>query len=358
MDQPEQPLRSTSGYVVRFLDEIGLSTFYHSSFDTKLLCIQRFVRLFAYGGSTLILVAFLEALGNSRKHIGLFMTLTLIGDTLISLFLTLYADMMGRRVILGVGALLMTFSGIVFALSNDYLVLLAAAVFGVISPGLDLRCISIMNILTFYSGNEIGPFRAIEESTLAQLTLPEKRSDIFAWCSLIGLSGAASGMVVTGWTLDSLQSQGWTVLETYKFSFYAYAGMGMIKFMLALSMSRKVEADVKIKSRTSEETSPLLGQAETTPKTRKVWEHFVPQISKESRSILIKLCFLFAIDSFASGLAPGAWQTFFFKTKFNLNEGVLGTIFFTTTIVAAFSMLASSSIAKRIGNIKVRPFIN
>ena len=32
-----------------------------------------------------------------------------------------------------------------------------------------------------YSGNEIGPFRAVEESTLAQLISPEARTDIFAW---------------------------------------------------------------------------------------------------------------------------------------------------------------------------------
>lgn len=162
-------------------------------------------------------------------------------------------------------------------------------------------------------------------------------------------------MVVTGWTLDYLQSHGWTVLETYKFSFYAYAGMGMIKVFLALSMSSKVEAEPKTNSRTNEETSPLLGHVEPpTSKARKMFGNLIPQISKESRSILVKLCFLFALDSFASGLAPGAWQTFFFKTKFGLSEGVLGTIFFTTTIVSAFSMLASSSIAKRIGNIKVR----
>lgn len=135
MDRTKELLRNGSGYLARFLDEIGLSSFYHSTLDTKLLCIQRFVRLFAYGGSTLILVAFLEALGNSKKHIGLFMTLTLVGDTIISLILTLYADTLGRRVILGAGALLMASSGIIFALSDNYLVLLAAAVFGVISPG-------------------------------------------------------------------------------------------------------------------------------------------------------------------------------------------------------------------------------
>ena len=136
MYEHEQTGGGIPNMLTRFVDEIGLLTFYNSSLDTKLLCFQRFVRLFAYGGCTLIFASFFEALGIQRGRIGLFMTLTLIGDTVISLFLTLYADRLGRRAILGAGALLMTFSGIVFALSDNYFVLLAAAVLGVIAPRL------------------------------------------------------------------------------------------------------------------------------------------------------------------------------------------------------------------------------
>lgn len=49
-----------------------------------------------------------------------------------------------------------------------------------------------------------------------------------------------------------------------------------------------------------------------------------------------------------------SWMTYFFRRKFDLPEGELGTIFFFTSIIAAASMLVASSIAKRIGNIKVR----
>lgn len=62
------------------------------------------------------------------------MTLTLIGDTLISFVLTLFADALGRKSILAVGSGLMMGSGIVFAICENYWVLLAAAVLGVISP--------------------------------------------------------------------------------------------------------------------------------------------------------------------------------------------------------------------------------
>lgn len=118
----------------RVLSELGLISLYHSHRDVKLLCLQRFVRLFAYGASTLILVAYLEALAISKTRIGLFMTLTLAGDICISFFLTLFADALGRKAVLALGAVLMVGSGIVFALSENYYVLLAAAVLGVISP--------------------------------------------------------------------------------------------------------------------------------------------------------------------------------------------------------------------------------
>lgn len=49
-------------------------------------------------------------------------------------------------------------------------------------------------------------------------------------------------------------------------------------------------------------------------------------------------------------------MTFFFHEKFHLKEGVLGSLFFTTAIIAAISMLLASSIAKRIGNIQTMVF--
>lgn len=121
-------------FLQRFCVEIGLKSLIESPRDTKVLCLQRLVRLFAYGGSTLILVLFLSSLGNSDEKIGLFMTLTLLGDVVISLILTVIADRIGRRRMLGLGSLLMALSGIIFATCTNFWVLVAASVVGVISP--------------------------------------------------------------------------------------------------------------------------------------------------------------------------------------------------------------------------------
>lgn len=82
------------------------------------------------------------------------MTLTLAGDVAISFVLTIVADALGRRIILAVGAALMSASGIVFFFFGNYWILLAGAVLGVISP----------------SGNEIGPFRL--KSLWSPISLP------------------------------------------------------------------------------------------------------------------------------------------------------------------------------------------
>ncbi|KAI1211272.1 MFS general substrate transporter [Annulohypoxylon truncatum] len=328
----------------RILEELGLVSMYTSSRDVKLLCLQRFVRMFAYGISTLILVAYLDALAIPKTEIGLFMTLTLVGDTCLSFFLTLFADGLGRRATLALGAILMAASGVVFALFGTYWILLVAAVVGVISP----------------SGNEIGPFRAIEESIVAQLTDPKKRSDVYAWYSLLGLVGTACGCMVCGWVLQYLtKTLEWDFIRAYRAIYVGYAVLGLVKLTLTVLLSHSVESEKKQLQRRQrdDETRPLLeGNAETNPPPKRGLRALLPDVSKESVPAVITLCLLFALDSFGSGLAPLSWITYYFKYQFNIEEGKLGSIFFVTQILAGASMIVASSLAKRFGNVNTMVF--
>jgi len=65
--------------------------------DGSILFITRMVRLFAYGSLSVILLIYLAQIGLSDTQIGLLLTLTLLGDTIISLWLTTRADCVGRR---------------------------------------------------------------------------------------------------------------------------------------------------------------------------------------------------------------------------------------------------------------------
>lgn len=224
------------------------------------------------------------------------------------------------------------------------------------------------------SGNEIGPFRAVEESTLAQLTSKDQRSDIFAWYTLLGNAGTACGSVASGWIVQALLRGGnWSETSAYRVIFGIYALLGLFKLLLAFMLSPKCEPerpkqeyqevhqmdDVESESALSDDEANQeehLQSKARAPlpemKKRSIW----PVISPTSRSILIKLCLLFAVDSFASGLVPLSWITYFFNRKFKIPEGQLGTLFFATNIVSSISNLVASSLAKRIGLIKTMVF--
>lgn len=296
MSTEQRESRRFSASIFRFADEVGLISVYHSPLDTKLLCLQRFVRFFAYGGTTLILATFLSELGNSDGRIGLFMTLTLVGDVMISFVLTLYADRLGRKAVLIIGSLLMVVSGIVFGFTNNFFALLVAAIFGVISP----------------SGNEVGPFRAVEESTLAHLTPKDLRSDIFAWYLLIGYAGTALGTFSGGWIVHRVHASTGDAIFAYRVVFYIYAAQGFIKFLLACGLSKNIEANPeKTEADDVAERAPLLSattsgeSSGTTPEgeSQETKHTTFLTISKQNMPIYVQLCLLFALDSFASGLA-------------------------------------------------------
>lgn len=310
-------------------DELGLATMMSAGKDVYILILARFVRLFAYGAVALILALYFQELGFSDEQIGLFMTLTLLGDVFISLLLTLVADSIGRRTILLFGAISMAASGAIFATTSNYIALLMAAIIGVISP----------------SGNEIGPFRAVEESTLAHLVPEAQRSDVYTWYVVLAVLGTSTGLAVGGQAVDHLQGKpGWTDLDAYRAIFWIYTGVGGVKAVMTLLLSRHCEhADHKSNQPQSNgETEPLLNGAAVSENgdtgvqsvapnksSKKLWSSF-STISKPSRSVLYKLCSLFFFDSLGSGMVPFSLINYFMERKFHLPKGKLGGIMSAT----------------------------
>jgi predicted MFS family arabinose efflux permease len=99
------------------------------------------------------LVFYLVRLGLTESQIGMLLTLTLLGDTLVSLYLTTRAGRIDRRRMLMIGAALMTAAGLAFASTRSVWLLIFAGTIGVISP----------------SGNEVGPFLSIEQAALSHV---------------------------------------------------------------------------------------------------------------------------------------------------------------------------------------------
>lgn len=133
------------------------------------------------------------------------------------------------------------------------------------------------------SGDEIGPFRAIEESTLAHITAEHARTDIFGWYTMMGTAGQSFGLIPTGWIVNALLACGMAVIPAYKCVFYGYAALGFLKLVLTYAMTSKVEA------------VPIKNQA-------KGISGLIPKFRRSTMSLALQLCILFGLDSFASGM--------------------------------------------------------
>lgn len=160
--------------------------------DTILLFATRITRMFAYGFLSVVLALYLSEAGLSEGQIGLMLTFTLVGDAAITLWITTFADRIGRRRMLILGAILMLFAGLIFIFTQNIIILTLAAIFGVISP----------------SGNEIGPFLSIEQAGLSQLVSNESRTKTFAWYNLVGSFATAFGALAGGWLATGFQKTG------------------------------------------------------------------------------------------------------------------------------------------------------
>ncbi|KOS20047.1 putative membrane protein [Escovopsis weberi] len=371
--------------------EFGIASVHQTGPDGWLILLARACRMFSFGAISLIMALFLSSLRFSDLQIGAFMTLTLVGDVVLSLLLAAVADGIGRRRIFLVGGLLMAASGLVFTLSENYWVLLGAAVGGVMSA----------------TGGDFGPFRSIEESTLAHLTTPATRADVLSWYVTTSTLGSAAGMEVSGRIVDFLKAhQGRDTKRAYHLMFWAYVAMGVLSMVLSFLMSRKCEIntargkdDAASSSSSSpsssssttadEDTRPLLGEdtagssdssssdsisssssssnaivdnnsrqgEASSPWWRKVLgSRGISQISPESRPVIIKLWILLTIDSLADGMVTDALTNLYLTRKFGLSESYLGDIMASSYLLMALSTVFAGPLARRLGLVNTMVF--
>jgi MFS family permease len=267
--------------------------------------------MFAYGCLSVVLVLYLAGLGLSEGRIGLLLTLTLVGDALISLGITLHADRLGRQRMLILGAGLMVGAGVPFALSGDFTVLVLAATLGVISP----------------SGNEVGPFLAIEQAALSQVVPEDRRTGTFAWYNLTGSFATALGALAGGWGAQALQASGLAPVASYRALVVAYAGMGLVLAALFTGLSRAVEA------------------APSGAVAGRLGLH-------ASRGVVLRLAALFSLDAFAGGFVIQGFVAYWFHRRFGVAPGLLGSIFFAANVLAGLSALSAARLAGKIGLIR------
>jgi len=289
--------------------------------DGRLLFVTRCTRLFAYGSLAVVLVFYLTSLGFSTSQTGLLLTLTLVGDTAVSLYLTTRADRIGRRRMLIIGAILMALAGLAFAVTSSFVFLIVAGTIGVISP----------------SGNEVGPFLSIEQAALSQVVPPGTRTAVFAWYTLVGSFATATGSLSGGVLSHVLQRAGMPPVESYRAVVLVYAALGVL---LALFFTRLSPAA---------EVTPVAGSGESHASTN-------PFGLSRSRNVVLKLSGLFALDSFAGGFVVQSFAAYWFYLRFGTNPAALGVIFFWANVCAGISALLASRLAARFGLVQTMVF--
>ena len=284
--------------------------------DAWLLFLTRFTRLFAYGLISVILVFYLVGIGLSESQTGLLLTLTLVGDTAISLFLTTQADRVGRRRMLIVGALLMAAAGAVFAITRNFLWLVIAGTIGVISP----------------SGNEVGPFLSIEQAALSHVVGDRTRTEVFAWYTLAGSFATALGALFGGELSHALQKTTISQVNGYRAVVVLYGVLGLVLALVFMRVSRNAEVS-PAEPRAAGGLGRLFG-------------------IHKSRHVVAKLAGLFALDAFAGGFVLQSFAAYWFYLRFGVNPGTLGVIFFWANILSGVSALLASRLASRFGLIR------
>ncbi len=284
--------------------------------DTWLLLATRFIRLFAYGALSVVLVFYLIAVGLTEAETGLLLTLALLGDTLVSLVITTRADRVGRRRMLVIGALLMTAAAIVFVSTANFWLLLVAATIGIISP----------------SGQEVGPFLPIEQAALARSVPDRARTNIFAWYTLTGALATALGALAAGLIARLFQGADTPPVTTYRSIVILYAVLGLVLAVTFLQLSPESEASAA---------------GRTQALDRGTFANFsgVPQ----SGPIVAKLSALFALDAFGGGFVAQSFAAYWFHLRFGIDPATLGPIFFWANVLAGLSALVASRMAARFG---------
>jgi len=287
--------------------------------DVALLFVTRTLRMFGYGFLAVVLVLYLAAIGLSGAEIGLLLALTLLGDAVVSLWLTVHADRIGRRRVLVVGAVLMLVAGIVFVATPVFVVLVVAATMGVLSP----------------SGNEVGPFLAVEQASLSQLIPGRRRTGVFAWYQLAGSFATAAGALVGGIVSQLALGQGAAAPDAYRLVIVGYALVGGALAVLFTRVSAHVEV------------AP--GDAPEVAVRDRLGLH-------RSRGVVLRMSILFALDAFAGGFVIQSFIAFWFHQRFGVDPAALGLLLAGANLIAGISALAAGRLAARFGLIRTMVF--
>lgn len=284
--------------------------------DLAILYISAWLRSFGIGLLGVVLGVFLFREGFSAVAIGLVIAAGLAGAAAGTVFVTLRADLLGRRRTLFALSLLTAMGVVTLIFHPATPLLVALAFFGMING----------------MGTDRSPSFALEQAVLPGLIADQHRTWGLAWYSVVLDAGGALGALAAG--IPFLMQRFWGVElgAAYRTLFVACAALNLLNGLLVLFLSHDVEVVRK-------------GQA-----AAKI------AVSAETKSTVARLSGLFAIDAFGGGFLTDALVAYWFFRRFGIAENKLAVLFFLVHILNALSHLGAAWLAKRIGLVKTMVF--
>lgn len=282
-----------------------------------LICTAAWLRSFNIGFLGVVLGVFLSREGFSATEIGLVIAAGLAGAAAGTVFITFYADRLGRRRTLVVLALLSAIGALPLIVHVG------------LAPALALAFVGMINGM----GADRSPSFALEQAIIPGLVPNEKRTWALAWYSLVLDASGAVGALAAALPLLALRTWGVAISTGYRDLFILYAILHLLSAAIYLLLSKEVEV-----------------AAITLP-----GQHSA-RISAETKSTLARLSGLFAIDAFGGGFLTDALVSFWFFRRFGIAETNLALLFFTVHVLNALSHLGAAWLARRIGLIKTMVF--
>lgn len=282
--------------------------------DGRLIIAARAARGFAQSSVSVVVAIYLGLRGWSLVEVGVFLTLGSAGAAASAVVVGAAGDAIGRRRTLAVLGGLMTLTGLTLAVTDDFLVVSAAAFLG--------------SFGALASGGGMG---ALEQPILAVSAPPERRTDLFALNGIVGTAAASLGALASGSPAAFQRYFGAGVVSSFRLLFLGYAAFGLMIVMLYRRLSPRIEL--------------TRGQVRWTNPFR------LP-----SRTRIFTLAGLFAADSFGTGLVIESLASYWFFLRFGLEPGALGVVFFASHVLTAVSLWVAARLASRIGLLNTMVF--
>ncbi|HEY5558521.1 MAG TPA: MFS transporter [Steroidobacteraceae bacterium] len=268
------------------------------------LYFARAFRDFGDGFVAVLLVVYLTELGYGAFEVGVVATAALLGSALMTLGIGLLGPAGSQRTLLLFASVLMTATGLAFAMTGSYPALLLIAFVGTINP----------------TAGNVSIFVPMEHALLVGAAPDAGRTRMFAIYGLTGAFAAALGSLAAG-SPELLVSLGWTRLGALRAMFVLYAALGIAGGLMYRLVPRGTAA-------ADERPQFALGP---------------------SRKIVYRLAALFSIDAFAGGFAVQSLMALWLFQRFGMSLTAAGLFFFWSGLLAAFSYPAAAWIAARFG---------